>query len=63
MGLTHKADWEKTKERLRQWWNHEYFGRCALAVYAPRDQPPKSSGRAEPPACWQTGDDPARPGV
>lgn len=46
MGLTYKADWEAARERLRQWWRHEYFGRCALAVTAPRDNPP---ARSEPP--------------
>lgn len=39
MGLAYKADWEATKERLRRWWHHEYFKRCALAVTAPRDNP------------------------
>ena len=40
MSLAHKADWEQTKERLRLWWAHGYFGRCALAVTAARDNPP-----------------------
>ncbi len=38
--LLYKPDWEATKARYRQWWNHEYFGRCALAVSAPQDDPP-----------------------
>jgi len=46
MGLAHKADWEEAKERLRLWWSHDYFGRCALAAYAPRDNPPQ---RPRPP--------------
>lgn len=46
MGLTYKADWEAAKERLRRWWQHEYFGRCALAVTAPRDNP---RARSAPP--------------
>jgi hypothetical protein len=37
MHLAYKDDWEETKARLLLWWNHEYFGRCALAVTAPRD--------------------------
>ncbi|MGC9349562.1 MAG: hypothetical protein ACP5JG_15600 [Anaerolineae bacterium] len=41
MGLRYKEDWEETKARLRLWWGHEYFGRCALAVTAPRDDPPE----------------------
>lgn len=36
MSLEFKKDWGETKERFRLWWNHEYFGRCALAVTAPR---------------------------
>lgn len=47
MGLTYKADWEAARERLRRWWQHEYFGRCALAVTAPRDNPRE---RPAPPA-------------
>jgi hypothetical protein len=38
--LLFKPDWEETKVRFRAWWNHDYFGRCALAVCAPRDNPP-----------------------
>ena len=41
-----KDDWEETKERFLLWWNHEYFGRCALGVTAPRSNPP----RVSPPA-------------
>jgi len=36
MPLAFKQDWEATKERFCLWWSHEYFGRCALAVTAPR---------------------------
>jgi hypothetical protein len=40
MGLLYKPDWEETKHRLLAWWSGEYFGRCAMAVTAPRaDQP------------------------
>jgi hypothetical protein len=41
-----KSDWEEAKERMRLWWKHEYFGRCALAVTAPRDNP---ADHPEPP--------------
>ena len=40
MSLEYKPDWEETEQRYRQWWNHEYFGRCALAAFAPKAQPP-----------------------
>jgi hypothetical protein len=40
MDLQYKEDWEGTKQRFRAWWRHEYFGRCALAVTAPRAHPP-----------------------
>lgn len=43
--LLYKEDWQETKERYIQWWNHEYFGRCALAVTAPRKNP----GKVDPP--------------
>ena len=39
MALLYKPDWENTKERYKMWWAHEYFGRCALAVTAPRNNP------------------------
>ena len=38
--LAYKQDWPETRERFVQWWNQEYFGRCAMAVKAPRDDPP-----------------------
>ncbi|MCX5642482.1 MAG: hypothetical protein NTY10_04545 [Candidatus Omnitrophica bacterium] len=37
MNLIHKPDWEETKERYLAWWAGESLDRCALAVYAPRD--------------------------
>ena len=40
MALAFKDDWEETKERMLLWWDHEYFGRCGLAVTAPRENPP-----------------------
>ncbi len=44
MSLEYKPDWEETKERWQAWWARDYFGRCALAVTAPRadapDEPP-----------------------
>lgn len=40
MPLKFKEDWDETKERFIKWWNHEYFGRAAIAAYAPRKNPP-----------------------
>jgi hypothetical protein len=40
MQLQYKPDWEETKERYRAWWAHEYFGRCAIWVTAPKAEPP-----------------------
>jgi hypothetical protein len=48
MQLQYKPDWEETKQRLTAWWKHEYFGRCALAVHAPLDHPPKREAPPEP---------------
>lgn len=48
MTLTYKEDWGETKERLRLWWGHEYFGRCALAVTAPRHHPPERPAPRQP---------------
>ena len=45
--LQYKPDWEETQARYRAWWAHEYFGRCAISVVAPRDNP---RARPEPPA-------------
>lgn len=36
MKLLYKPDWEQTKENYKAWWTHEYFGRCALQVTAPK---------------------------
>ena len=47
MTLQYKPDWDETQQRLRAWWKHEYFGRCALSVAAPLDNPP---ARTPPPA-------------
>jgi hypothetical protein len=41
MTLQYKEDWEETKQRFRVWWAHEAIGRCALAVHAPRKDPPE----------------------
>jgi hypothetical protein len=38
--LQYKPDWEEAKERYRAWWAHEYFGRCAISVTAPKAEPP-----------------------
>jgi hypothetical protein len=40
VGLVYKPDWDETKERFIAWWSGEYFGRCAIAVTAPRAQRP-----------------------
>ncbi len=40
MGLLYKDDWEAAKERFRAWWAGESIGRAAIAVTAPRDDPP-----------------------
>ncbi len=40
MNLIYKPDWEETKENYRKWWAGEYSGRCAIAVYAPKRNPP-----------------------
>ncbi|HUU43764.1 MAG TPA: hypothetical protein VMX57_08290, partial [Planctomycetota bacterium] len=40
MNLLYKEDWEATQQRFRAWWAHEYFGRAAIAVRAPRKNPP-----------------------
>ena len=50
MPLAYKPDWEETQQRYRAWWAHEYFGRCAIAVTAPRAGVPE----LPPPACPAT---------
>jgi hypothetical protein len=45
--LAYKEDWEETKQRFRLWWERECFGRCALAVTAPRKNPPDTPPPAE----------------
>ncbi len=51
MQLEYKPDWEETKERYRAFWAHEYFGRAAIAVTAPLDNPPADP---PPPPCPPT---------
>ena len=51
-GLLYKEDWDITKEHYTAWWNHDYFGRCAMAVYAqrtnaPDDPPPPKPEKVE----------------
>jgi 5-methyltetrahydrofolate--homocysteine methyltransferase len=46
MKLVFKEDWQETQARYRLWWKHEYFGRCALSVTAPKKNLPV---RPEPP--------------
>ena len=36
MALLYKEDWAETKQRMIAWWAGENFGRCGLAVTAPR---------------------------
>ncbi|MGB9588433.1 MAG: hypothetical protein ACPL7O_09675, partial [Armatimonadota bacterium] len=40
MDLLYKPDWEETKDRFETWWAHDCFGRCAIAVTAPKDSVP-----------------------
>ncbi len=52
MSLLYKPDWDETKQRYEAWWAHEYFGRCAIAVIAPRSdvapkEPPRLPDRVE----------------
>jgi len=37
MELQYKPDWETTKQNYLAWWEREYFGRCAIAVTAPKN--------------------------
>ena len=53
MELLYKPDWETAKKNFLAWWEHEYFGRCAIAVTAPKAAPlaaPKSGATMMPPA-------------
>lgn len=36
MNLLYKPDFEKAQENYKAWWEHEYFGRCAMFVTAPK---------------------------
>jgi hypothetical protein len=56
MILEYKADWPEAKERYREWWSGEYFGRCGLFVTGLREgvedvSPPVAS---EAPECRWT---------
>ena len=44
MSLTYKPDWDEARQHFLAWWEGEAFGRCALAVTAPR-----AGGHAETP--------------
>ncbi len=48
MSLLYKPDWDRTKANMRAWWAHEYFGRCALAITAPRSNPPSRPAPPQP---------------
>ncbi len=39
--LVYKPDWETAQQHFLAWWAGEAFGRCALAVTAPRADPPR----------------------
>lgn len=41
--LLYKEDWDVAKEHFKAWWEHEYFGRCALSVVAPKKNPEKKT--------------------
>ena len=51
MDLLYKPDWENAKQNYLAWWEHEYFGRCAIAIYAPKKgvtkQPPPLPEKVE----------------
>ena len=49
MALLYKEDWDETKERFKAWWAHEYFGRAAIAVRAPKKNPPPLKEPVRPP--------------
>lgn len=53
MDLLYKPDWEETRDRFETWWAHDCFGRCAIAVTAPRDPVPTE----EPPPVPETVED------
>jgi len=40
MSLLYKPDWEEAKQHYLAWWAGEAFGRCAVAVTAPRADGP-----------------------
>lgn len=47
--LLYKEDWEETKERFKAWWAHETIGRVAIAVTAPKNNPPDVTEPQRPP--------------
>jgi 5-methyltetrahydrofolate--homocysteine methyltransferase len=53
MSLLYKPDWEQTKENYKKWWAGEYFGRCAVAVYAPKKNPPDIPAPDKPKDTYQ----------
>jgi hypothetical protein len=50
MQLEYKSDWEETKARYRAFRAREYFGRAAIAVTAPLDNPPDDPPPPQRPA-------------
>lgn len=53
MGLLYKPDWEQTKQNYKDWWEGKYFGRCAIAVYAPKKNPSDIPPPPEPVDIYQ----------
>ncbi len=58
MNLLYKEDWEAAQERYRAWWAHEYFGRAAIAVTAPRKEAPDVPSPPPPVSPEQKNHDP-----
>jgi len=53
MSLFYKPDWEQTKKNFIKWWSKDYIGRCAIAVTAPRKNPPDILPPPEPKDIYQ----------
>lgn len=51
--LLYKPDWAEAQERYLAWWRHEYYGRCGLAVWAPRAEPMDLPAPAPPTSVQQ----------
>lgn len=53
MPLEYKPDWEAAQEHYRAFWAHEFFGRAAIAVTAPLDEPPDAAPPVRPPTPYE----------